>query len=83
MTTKINWNKQDSDKRTGVGTTFHYGKVTIDTQGFDEESFEFSLCEMNDKNSGSSSTDVTWIDKTPKNPEAIQTLINDSFSSNF
>ena len=41
---------------------WHYGSVT---QG--KKKYDFTLCEMYDSNSGTSSYEVTWMDETPPN----------------
>ena len=74
----IVFDKEESGIRSGSGMDWFYGTVRVGGKEFD-----FSLCEMNDKNSGSSSTEITWIDATPNDSEKIEDEIVAEFNNTF
>jgi len=42
--------------------TWHYGEVIID-----EKSYPFSICEMYDSTTNTSTFELTWVEDTPEN----------------
>ena len=56
--------------------TWHYGNV--EQEGKD---YPFSLLEMYDGNSDTSSLDLTWCDDIPQNSEDLEKQILDEFSN--
>lgn len=68
MNIKIEFNKEDSDKRKNKGTQWFYGEATIDGK-----KFEFSLCEMNTNVGGqhTSATELNWIDIANSKDEEV------------
>ncbi len=78
MKSTIKFDRENSDKRTRVGWTWHYGQVKQA-----DKSFMFCACEMNDSNSGSSAREVFWIDETPVNSADLEKLILTQFEDEF
>lgn len=53
---------------------WYYGDVVVN--GF---TYPFSLCEMYEPNTGTSSYEVTWVDETPENSKGLEKMIEDKF----
>lgn len=54
----------------GNSTNYYYGRVH-----FNGKYFEFTIVEMYDSNSDSSSFEVTWVDKTPQKSKELEDKI--------
>lgn len=76
MNIKIVFNKESSDKRTKKGWEWFYGTINAG------KDYEFSLCEMTDKHSNTT-TLITWINGTPVNSDELEVIIKEEFNKEF
>jgi hypothetical protein len=77
---KIEFDKEESDKRNESGWNWFYGTVTDK-----EKEYPFTLCEMNTEVGGQNTTaiEITWVYEIPENATTLEILIKEKFEEEF
>lgn len=75
MENQVQINFEPSNDNEGNPTmTWHYGDVVVNGV-----TYPFSLCEMYEPNTGTSSYEVTWVEETPENSVDLEKMIKNKF----